>query len=89
MRGACGRGERPQARIGDERRNLLSTRMGAEAGEMDPAVRSYEERRLLVPLEGQSGTERDDPQTQGRAEPLQDPEVAGELTGQPPPVGVS
>ena len=69
--------------------NLLSTRMGAEAAEMDPAVSSYEERRLLVALEGQPGAERDDPQTQGRAEPLQEPEVAGELTGQPPPVGVS
>ena len=67
----------------------LRTRMGAETGEMDVAVRSYEEGRLLVPLEGQSGAERDDAQAQGRADPLQDPEVAGELTCQPPPVGVS
>jgi len=63
--------------------------MGTEAGEMDAAVGSYEERRLLVPLEGQSGAERDDPQPQGRTDPLQDSGVAGELTGNPPPGGVS
>jgi hypothetical protein len=55
---------------------------------MDVAVRPYEEGRLLVPLEGQSGAERDDPQAQSRADPLQDPEVTGELTGQPPPVRI-
>ena len=56
---------------------------------MDAPVRSHEERRLLVPLERQSGAERDDPHSQGRADPLQDAEVTGELAGQPPPVGVS
>ena len=56
---------------------------------MDVAVRSYEEGRLLVPLEGQSGAERDHPEAQCRSEALQDPEMAGELTGQPPPVGIS
>ena len=53
------------------------------------AVCSYEEGRLLVPLEGQSGAERDDSQAQCRAGRLQDSGVARELTGQPPPVGVS
>jgi hypothetical protein len=86
MRGACGRGERPQARIGDE---VALARMGAETGEMDAPVGSHHERRLLVALEGQSGAEGDDPQAQGRADRLKAPRAAWELFGQTPPVGIS
>jgi hypothetical protein len=74
MRGACGRGERPQARIESE--GDLA-RLGAEAGQLNASVRSNEERRLLIPLEGQSGAERDDPQAKGRADRLQDPRGVG------------
>ena len=74
MRRACGRGERPKARIGSE--GDLA-RLRAEAGQLDASVRSNKECRLLIPLEGQSGAERDDPQAQSRADRLQEPRGAG------------
>jgi hypothetical protein len=56
---------------------------------LDASVGSNEERRLLIPLEGQSGAERDDPQAEGRADRLQDSRAAGEFVRKSPPVRVS
>jgi hypothetical protein len=63
--------------------------MWSEAREMDTPVGSNQERRFLVPLEGQSGAEGHDPEAQRRAHRLEDPRAAGELFGKSPPVGIS
>jgi hypothetical protein len=56
---------------------------------LDPPVGSNVKRRLLIPLEGQSGAERYDPQAQGRPDRLQDSPAAGEFERKSPPVRVS
>jgi hypothetical protein len=56
---------------------------------MDTSVGSNHQRRLLVPLEGQSGTEGHEPEPQGRADRLKDSRAARELFGKSPSVGIS
>jgi hypothetical protein len=95
MRGACERGERPQARIwvsedgGVVKVGRSDLGMWSEAREMDTSVGSNHQRRLLVPLEGQSGAEGHDPEAQGRADRLKNSRTAGELFGKSPSVGIS
>ena len=55
---------------------------------MDPSIGSNEESRLLIPLEGQSGAERDDPQAQSRADRLKDSRAAGKFVPKSPRVRV-